>query len=148
MFQDNGGCHHNCSNTPGSYQCTCHPTFRLQMDGKTCGRKLSVRLHLVYLSKGPSMLLKACQKYFCGLTLEGALISGWIRTTNQTERNEFGEKEFSLQVKCAQCQLFNISFQFPACPTFKAFAVAFRNKQTAWIKLQHNLFKSLTYLVR
>ncbi|KAK2563537.1 Fibulin-1 [Acropora cervicornis] len=34
---DNGGCHHNCSNTPGSYQCTCHPTFRLQMDGKTCG---------------------------------------------------------------------------------------------------------------
>ena len=62
------------------------------MDGKTCGRKLAVSLRLVYLGKGLSMLLKGCQKYFCGLTLEAALISGWIRTTNQTERDEFGEK--------------------------------------------------------
>lgn len=131
VFQDNGGCHHNCSNTPGSYQCTCHPTFRLQIDGKTCGRKLSVSLRLVYLGKGPSMMLKGCQKYFCGLTLEAALISGWIGTTNQAELNEFSEKEFSLQVKCAQRQLFKLPFQFPACPTDKVFAY------TAGIKLQH-----------
>lgn len=34
---DNGGCQHNCTNTPGSYQCTCHPTFKIQSDGKSCG---------------------------------------------------------------------------------------------------------------
>ena len=26
----NIGIQDNCSNTPGSYQCTCHPTYKLQ----------------------------------------------------------------------------------------------------------------------
>ena len=33
---NNGGCSQECSNTIGSYQCTCQDGFTLQADGHTC----------------------------------------------------------------------------------------------------------------
>ena len=36
-----GGCDHVCSNTNGSFTCSCHPGYFLDSDGKTCrGRPL------------------------------------------------------------------------------------------------------------
>lgn len=32
----NGGCRHNCVNTPGSYSCTCRPGYRLRGDNSSC----------------------------------------------------------------------------------------------------------------
>ena len=34
--QSNGGCHHGCVNTPGSFRCSCRPGFRLVPNGKRC----------------------------------------------------------------------------------------------------------------
>ena len=32
----NGGCHHNCHNSVGSYTCSCNGGYRLNTDGHTC----------------------------------------------------------------------------------------------------------------
>ena len=34
---NNGGCDHNCYNTPGSYYCTCNGGYYLARDGQSCG---------------------------------------------------------------------------------------------------------------
>ena len=32
----NGGCHHNCNNTVGSYHCHCRTGYTLDSDGRSC----------------------------------------------------------------------------------------------------------------
>ena len=34
--EDSDNCHHHCSNTDGSFVCSCNPGFTLASDGKTC----------------------------------------------------------------------------------------------------------------
>ena len=34
--QQNGGCLHSCTNTKGSFVCTCTPGYQLGVDGKSC----------------------------------------------------------------------------------------------------------------
>ena len=36
---DNGGCQHSCSNTVGSYSCTCNGGYELHSDEETCDGK-------------------------------------------------------------------------------------------------------------
>lgn len=38
---DNGGCHHDCVNTIGTFYCRCYPGFQLDYDNKKCIGKLS-----------------------------------------------------------------------------------------------------------
>ena len=33
---NNGNCTHNCTNTEGSYYCTCEDGYELENDGHTC----------------------------------------------------------------------------------------------------------------
>ena len=33
---DNGGCDKNCTNTAGSFECSCPAGYNLLSDGKTC----------------------------------------------------------------------------------------------------------------
>ena len=40
---DNGGCHHDCINTPGSHICECDPGYELHVDLKMCLRELQMR---------------------------------------------------------------------------------------------------------
>lgn len=34
--EDNGGCQHTCTNTPGSFVCACHSGYSLDVDKKSC----------------------------------------------------------------------------------------------------------------
>ena len=48
-----GGCQHTCTNTEGSYNCSCFPGYTLKEDGFSCqGMKIIVKLamHCLYLS--------------------------------------------------------------------------------------------------
>ena len=40
----NGGCQHTCTNTDGSYKCSCYSGYRLQPDGLTCQGKIMIFL--------------------------------------------------------------------------------------------------------
>ena len=33
---NNGGCHHNCNDSDGSYSCSCYNGYQLNSDGHTC----------------------------------------------------------------------------------------------------------------
>ena len=35
-LNDNGGCHHNCNDSDGSYSCSCNNGYQLNSDGHTC----------------------------------------------------------------------------------------------------------------
>ena len=35
-YYDNGGCHHKCTNTNGSYECSCREGFELHPHGHNC----------------------------------------------------------------------------------------------------------------
>ena len=35
-LSDNGGCHHNCHDSDGSYTCSCNNGYQLNSDGRTC----------------------------------------------------------------------------------------------------------------
>ena len=37
---NNGGCDHYCTNTIGSFVCSCYPGYTLDGDGRTCLGKL------------------------------------------------------------------------------------------------------------
>ena len=41
---NNGGCQHNCSNSVGSFQCSCLPGHTLDSDGFHCSGKINVAL--------------------------------------------------------------------------------------------------------
>jgi len=38
---DNGGCNQNCTNTPGSYHCSCLDGYEMMDDNHTCSGKLT-----------------------------------------------------------------------------------------------------------
>ena len=35
-LDDNGGCNHTCTNTPGSYNCSCYDGYLLLEDETSC----------------------------------------------------------------------------------------------------------------
>ena len=35
-LSNNGGCHHNCHDSDGSYTCSCNDGYQLNSDGHTC----------------------------------------------------------------------------------------------------------------
>ena len=37
----NGGCQHNCTNSDGSYSCSCNDGYTLDVDDEGCSRKLN-----------------------------------------------------------------------------------------------------------
>lgn len=39
---NNGGCEHTCTNTEGSFECSCNPGFSLLSDGTNCNGKLQI----------------------------------------------------------------------------------------------------------
>ena len=41
---NNGGCQHNCSNSVGSFQCSCLPGHTLDSNGLQCSGKINVAL--------------------------------------------------------------------------------------------------------
>lgn len=38
-LQNRGGCHHQCLNTMGGYECKCNAGYSLTKDGRSCQRK-------------------------------------------------------------------------------------------------------------
>ena len=38
----NGGCQHTCTNTYGSYKCSCYSGYQLKPDGLTCQGKIMI----------------------------------------------------------------------------------------------------------
>ena len=44
-LSNNGNCSQVCTNTNGSYYCSCYPGYLLQPDGKTCTGALYLELH-------------------------------------------------------------------------------------------------------
>ena len=47
-LSDNGGCHHNCHNSVGSYSCSCNNGYQLNSDGHTCeGRLCSLHIETI-----------------------------------------------------------------------------------------------------
>ena len=43
---NNGGCAHNCTNTQGSFTCSCRSGFQLASDGRDCnGKALLLAIH-------------------------------------------------------------------------------------------------------
>ena len=45
---NNGGCHHNCHNSVGSYSCSCNNGYQLNSDGHTCeGRLCSLHIETI-----------------------------------------------------------------------------------------------------
>lgn len=64
--QSNGGCHHGCVNTPGSFRCSCRPGFRLVRNGKRCIGKHPLH-HLLpcpLLNELECNLRRNSQKYY------------------------------------------------------------------------------------
>ena len=46
---NNGGCQHNCSNTDGSFECSCRNGYTPGRDGRSCmGKPLYIYTHLSY----------------------------------------------------------------------------------------------------
>ena len=43
--QGNGGCEHTCTNTVGSYYCTCYTGYTLNKNGRTCTGIILVSLN-------------------------------------------------------------------------------------------------------
>ena len=64
--QANGGCHHGCLNTPGSFRCSCRSGFRLEPNGKRCMGKHPLH-HLLpcpLLNEPEYNLRRNSQKYY------------------------------------------------------------------------------------
>ena len=89
----NGGCDHQCNNTPGSFNCKCRKGFSLDGNGKTCIGKfeinvekvkscLRIKIHLNYkhtikLSEIRIEILKYVNNVpFCGQKLKPSFIIG------------------------------------------------------------------------
>ena len=45
-MEDNGGCSQNCTNTLGSYRCSCYEGYSLNIDGVSCSGK---QINISYL---------------------------------------------------------------------------------------------------
>ena len=44
---NNGGCSQNCTNTPGSYECSCEEGYSLNFDGFNCSGKTNEHFRYV-----------------------------------------------------------------------------------------------------
>ncbi|CAI8005522.1 Receptor-type tyrosine-protein phosphatase F [Geodia barretti] len=49
---DNGGCHHTCHNTAGSFECRCNSGYSLASDGRTCNEPPAVPRNIVVSNVG------------------------------------------------------------------------------------------------
>jgi hypothetical protein len=49
---DNGGCHHICHNTAGSFECRCNSGYSLASDGRTCNEPPAVPRNIVVSNVG------------------------------------------------------------------------------------------------
>ncbi len=59
-FTNNGGCQHTCTNTPGSFICTCNPGFALAANNRDCVGELVAQEpsscdSAAYLLSGPNL---------------------------------------------------------------------------------------------
>ena len=41
-LSNNGGCHHNCNDSDGSYSCFCNDGYQLNSDGRNCEGRLKM----------------------------------------------------------------------------------------------------------
>ena len=52
-LKDNGGCAQTCTNTEGSFQCSCEDTlYRLHADKKNCIGKNKIHLESLHNKRG------------------------------------------------------------------------------------------------
>ena len=63
--QGTNGCNHNCTNTVGSYYCTCMVGYELESDNHTCTGDVYVRLYVCTCMGNPHAydMLKYTQSY-------------------------------------------------------------------------------------
>ena len=72
---DNGGCDHVCSNTAGSYECSCNSGYTLELDNKGCSRELITHnAYWLFISPKPIVMIPVITAYHV-LHLISALVS-------------------------------------------------------------------------
>ena len=56
--KQNGGCDHNCSNTEGSFECSCYIGYKLDDDRKSCLGTYHVHHTMIHKSNGSELMNK------------------------------------------------------------------------------------------
>ena len=64
----NGGCEHHCTNTGGSFYCSCDAGYRLEPDGKRC-RVPGTCIAMQYIELDPSLCF--CMSYLHVCEIQG-----------------------------------------------------------------------------
>ena len=60
---NNGGCQHSCSNTVGSYSCTCNGGYELHSDEETCDGKKNEIIIIIHVYTLVRKTLELCYLY-------------------------------------------------------------------------------------